>query len=167
MRDGVREWGWLSGRAVPRRRRAAWEASAAGLDEGIDVFRGEELAMTADRRSIVQEGDEAGLDGDAFDPEVRAIKGVGLPQFIGVGLGESEAYLVGGLRFGPEHFVLVDQAVKGGAGHLGGGEQALLDAQAIEHGVFGGADVDLGQYGVNGFLNHLGADLSGFALVGA
>ena len=44
--------------------------------------------MAADARGIIEEGDEAGLDRHALDLDVGPIERIGLPHFIGVGLGE-------------------------------------------------------------------------------
>src|SRR5687767_6400396 len=48
-------------------RKAAFvEGGAESFDERIDVFREKELAVAADARSIVEEGDEPSLNGRAF-----------------------------------------------------------------------------------------------------
>ena len=38
------------------------ECGAKGFNEGVHIFRQEELAVAADPRRIIQKGDEAGLD---------------------------------------------------------------------------------------------------------
>ena len=142
------------------------ESGAEGLDEGIDVFGGKELAVAADARGVVDEGDEAGLDGGAFVLEARAIEGIGLPHLVGVGFGEGQALFVLGLGLGFEHVELLDDAGEGVGGHLGACEQPLLDAEAIKDGAFGRA-VDFGQDGVNGLLDGFQGDLADLAFVGA
>lgn len=42
------------------------ESGAQGLDEGIDIFGWEELAVTTDARGVIQESDETGLNRDAL-----------------------------------------------------------------------------------------------------
>ena len=110
------------------------EGGAEGFDERVHVFRREELAVTADARSVIQEGDEPGLHGRAVDLDIRAVERVGLPHFIGVGLGKGQAVFVGAVPVGLEHFVLLDQAAEGVGGDLGAGQQTLLDAQPVEQG---------------------------------
>jgi len=136
------------------------------LNQGIDILGREKLAVTTDARGVIEEGNETGLDGDALDLDIRAVEGVGLPHFIGVGLGKGQPVSISRVGLRLEHFILVDQAVEGGAGNLGAGQQALLDAQAIEQRAFGSAAMDFGQHGINGFLNDLRANLTGLALVG-
>src|ERR1043166_9769144 len=109
-----------------RRNTAFIESRAQRLDESIDVLGREELAVTADARSIVEKGDQACLDRAAFDLDIRAIERVGLPHFIGVSFGESRTDLVGALRLGLEQLEGVDQTIKGGARYLGTIQQPLL-----------------------------------------
>jgi hypothetical protein len=103
-------------------RKAAFvEGGAESFDKGIDVFSQKELAVAADAGSVIEESDEASLKGRSFVLNIRADEGVGLPHFIGVGFGESQAQLVGTVRVGLEHFVLFDQAAKGVGRDLGAG----------------------------------------------
>ena len=70
---------------VQRVRDAAFvEGGAEGLDQGVDVFLEEELAVAADAAGVIDEGDEPGLDWRAIELDVRAEHGVGLPQLVGV-----------------------------------------------------------------------------------
>jgi hypothetical protein len=112
------------------------ESRAQRLDESIHVLGREELAVTADARSIIEEGDEAGLNRGAFDLDIRAIERIGLPHFIGVGFGESQTDLVGALRFGLEQFEGVNHTLKAGTRHLGTTQESLLDAEAIKDRTF-------------------------------
>ena len=88
------------------------EGGAEGFDEGIDVFGREELAVATDAAGVIDESDEAGLDGRALELDVRAVEGVGLPHFIGVGFGKSQALFVFRLGLGLEHVELFDDAAR-------------------------------------------------------
>ena len=87
--------------------------------------------MAADSRGIINESDEPGLHRRTIDRDVRPIKRVGLPHFIGVGLGKSQPVFVGAVLIGLEHFKLIDQPAEGVGRNLRTGEQPLLNAQAI------------------------------------
>jgi len=141
------------------------EGGAQGFDEGIDILGREELAVATDPRSVIEEGNESGLDRNAVDLDVGTVEGVGLPHFIGVGFGKSQALFVVGLCLGLEHVELLDDAGEGARGHLPTSQQPLFDTKPIEDGTFGRA-AELGQEGVNGLLNHFQRDLADFAFVG-
>lgn len=79
------------------------ESSLEGLNERIDVFGLEELAVTTDPRSVIEEGNETSLDRNALGLDVRAVEGVGLPHLVGVGFGEGQADFVGALCLGFEN----------------------------------------------------------------
>jgi hypothetical protein len=72
-------------------------ARAESFDEGIDILGQEELAMATETAGVVQESDEAGLDGSAIDLDVRAVEGIGLPHFVGVGFGKGQPLFAFGL----------------------------------------------------------------------
>ena len=88
--------------------------------------------------------------GDALDLDVGSVEGVGLPHFVGVGLGEGQALLVGALGVGLEQFVLLDDAAEGVGRDLRAGEQALLDAEPIEDGQSGALPWSLGSTSCDG-----------------
>src|SRR5208282_4085532 len=142
------------------------EGGAQGLNQGSDILSREKLAVTADPAGVIEEGNETGLDGDAPDLEVRAVERVGLPHLIGVGFGEGQAVFARAVAVGLEHFVLADQAVEGGAGHLGTVQKPLLDAQAVEDRTLWSVAMDFGPDRLDDFQNVLGFDLAGLALVG-
>ena len=82
------------------RHTALVESSPQGLDEGIDILGREELAVATDPRSVIEEGNESGLDRNAVDLDVGTVEGVGLPHFIGVGFGKSQTLFVVGFGLG-------------------------------------------------------------------
>jgi hypothetical protein len=61
----------------------------------------------------IQKGNEPALDRRAPDLEIRADERVGLPHFVGVSFGKSQAQLVGTLPVGLEQFVLPGQPAEG------------------------------------------------------
>lgn len=95
------------------------EGGAQGFDESVDVFVEEELAMATDAAGIVDEGDETGLSWRTVVLDIRAKKGIGLPHFVGMCFGESEADFIGGLGVVLEHFVLLDETTEGVGSDLG------------------------------------------------
>jgi len=105
------------------------EGGTDGFDERVDVFGGKELAMAAEAAGVIDKSDEAGLDGHAVDVNMRAVERVGLPHFVGMRLGKSQTYFIGGFGVGFKKFKLIDQTIEGGAGDLGAVQNALLDAQ--------------------------------------
>ena len=84
--------------------------------------------MAADPRGVVQEGDEAGLHFGAGVGDVRAVERVGLPQLVGVGLGESEPMLALAIAVGLEQLEVLHQPREGVRRDLRAREHALLDA---------------------------------------
>src|SRR5580658_9166424 len=108
------------------------ESSAETFNEGVHVFGQEELAVTADARSVIQESNEPSLNRRAVALNIRAVEGVGLPHVVGMGLGERQAHFVGALHIGLEQFILFDNAPEGGGRDLGTGQQTFLNAQAVE-----------------------------------
>jgi len=108
------------------------EGGAERFNEGLHIFSQEELAMTTDAGSIIQEGNQPGLYRRAVALKIGAVEGVGLPHFVGMGFGEGQADLVGALRIGLEEFVLFDNAAEGVGRDLRAGQQTLLNAQAVE-----------------------------------
>ena len=116
---------------IERVRHAAFvKGGAERFDERVHVFGREELAVATDARGIVQEGDEPGLHRRAVDVDIRPVERVGLPHFIGVGLGEGQPVFVGAVLVGLEQFVLLDQPAEGVGRDLRTGEQALLRCTA-------------------------------------
>ena len=110
------------------------KGGAQGLGVRVDVFGGEELAVSADARAVVDKGDEAGLHRLAGDAHIRAAERVGLPHFIRVGLGESEPALVFTGVLGREQLVLLDDAPEGVGSDLLAGEMPLLNAETVNEG---------------------------------
>jgi hypothetical protein len=146
------------------------EGGAKGGDERIHVFMTEELAVAAHARGVVHEGDEAGLDlgvGARAAGDVGAVEGVGLPELVGVGLGEGLAVAALAVAFGFEQLEAFDEAGEGGGRDLGAVEQALFDAEAVEGGAGGSLAVGLGEDGAEGLEELFGGDLAGLGLVGA
>ena len=143
------------------------EGGADGLDEGIDVFLEEELAVAEDAAGVVDEGDEPGLFAGGVGHsgvDVRSEHGVGLPELVGVFHAEGEAFLVV-LVLGSKQVVLANEAVEGGLGDAVGLEQALLDAEAIEGQLVGALVVEVGPGGIEGFEQFLGSGLADVPLV--
>ena len=97
--------------------------------------------------------------------DVRAVEGVSLPHFVGVGFGEGQALLVFGVGLWLEHVELPDDTAEGIGSDLGTGEQAQFDAQAVEDGELGGA-ADFGQRSIDGLLDTFQRDLADLAFVG-
>jgi hypothetical protein len=122
--------------------------------------------VTTDAGGVIQEGDEPGLDGDAFVLEVRPDQGVGLPHVVGVRFGESQAEFVRALRVGLEQFILLDDPAKGVGSNLRAGQAAGLDAQPIEQRQGGRLPVGFGPDLTEGLLHVFESDLAGLALVG-
>src|SRR5437773_1633004 len=89
------------------------ESGAQRFDEGIDIFGEEELAVTADAAGVIEQSNEAGLEGRALVLNVRADERVGLPHFIGLSFGEGQPQFAGAVRIGFEQFVSLDDAAKG------------------------------------------------------
>ena len=57
--------------------------------------------MGNDAGGVVDEADEEGFGGFAFEINVRSVQGVGLPHVVGVGFGEGEAHFA--TRVTPVH----------------------------------------------------------------
>ena len=70
------------------------ESGPQRLDECIDILGREELTVATDAGGIVQKGDEPCLDRGATDVNIRADEGIGLPHFVSMGFGESQALFV-------------------------------------------------------------------------
>jgi len=127
------------------------ESGADGLDEGVDVFLEEELAVAQDSAGVVEEGDELGLPARAgCGLAVGAEHGVGLPELVGVFHAEGEAFFVVALVLG-EQVIFADEAVEGGLGDAFGLEQPLFDAEAIDGPLVGIQVVEVGPGGLDGF----------------
>lgn len=114
------------------------------IDEVLGVIGIEELPVGDDAGGVIDEGDEEDLNGSvvAWEAEVGSVKGVALPEVVGVGLGEGEPPFGQVGRVGLEQVVFVDGASKGIDRDLVTPEVALLDAGAVE-----GLDVE-GTFGV-------------------
>ena len=79
------------------------EGGADGLDQGVDVFLEEELAVAEDAAGVVDEGDELSLLAGAVGAtDVGSEHGVGLPELVGVFHAEREAFFVVVLGVGRE-----------------------------------------------------------------
>ena len=143
------------------------ESGADGLDQGVDVFLEEELAVAEDAAGVVDKGDQPGLfAGGAGHAgvQVGAEHGVGLPKLVGVFHAESEAFLVV-VVVGSQQVVLANEAVESGLGDAVGLQQALFDAEAIQGPLVGALVGEVGPGGVEGFEQFLGSDLADLALV--
>ena len=128
------------------------EGGAEGLDERVHVFGQEELAVAADARGVIEEGDEPGLHRRAVELDIRPVERVGLPHFIGVGFGKGQAEFVGAFRVGLEQFVLLDQPAEGVGGDLRAGQQALPRCRGGRaRPAVGRFAVDFGQHLADGF----------------
>jgi hypothetical protein len=86
------------------------ERGAKGLEQRLGVVEDEELAMANDAAGVVEEGDELGLHLARPLLQVRPDHRVGLPELVGVGLGEGQAALALDLGVGLEQLVLFDRA---------------------------------------------------------
>ena len=101
-------------------------------DQGVDVLVEEELPVSAEPASIVNESDESGLIGLAVDLEIGAEQGVALPHVVGMRLGKGQTTLVGALIFGLEEIVLFDDAAEGIGSDLRSCEPTFFQAEAID-----------------------------------
>ncbi len=98
--------------------------------------------------------------------DIGTDQSVRLPHLVGMGFGKSHSDLVGGLIVGLEELVLIDSAAKSVGSDLGSGEDALLNAEAVDQGDGGRWDMDLGLNLTNGLKEFFGSDLAGLAFVG-
>ena len=123
--------------------------------------------MAADARGVIQEGDEAGLNGQAVGAlDIGAVEGVSLPHFIGMGFGKGQTALVVAVAISFEQFVFPNQASEGVGRDLGPSQHALLDTEPVNSGAVWPVPVDFGQDGIDGLLDGLWGDLARFTLVG-
>jgi len=143
------------------------KSGAQGFDERVHIFRKKELSVATNAAGIVEESDEPGLDRGTLVLKARTNERVGLPHFIGMGLGESQADFVRAFGVGLEQLVLLDHAAEGGVGDLRAGEQPLFNTEAIQHGPAGIPAVELWQHFADGVHQVFDDDLADFALVGA
>ena len=96
------------------------ERGADGVDEGVDVFLEEELAVAEDSAGIVDKSDEPGLFARTLGSVgVGPEHGVGLPELVGEFHAEGEPFFVG-IVLRAEQFVFADESVEGGLGDLVG-----------------------------------------------
>lgn len=92
-----------------------------------------EGAVGDDAGGVVDEADEIGFEGFAGGiADVGAVKGVALPEVVGMGFGEGEAGLGAGGVCGGEEFEVVDVAAEGVGGDLTALEETTLDAGAVD-----------------------------------
>jgi hypothetical protein len=96
----------------------------------------------------------------------RTVEGVGLPHFVGVGLGKGQPVLVPAVVLRLEQFVLLDHPPERIGRDLGSREQPLLNAQAIEQGQRRGFAVGFGLHFAEGLQQVFQRHLADFALVG-
>jgi hypothetical protein len=87
--------------------------------------------VAADAAGVVDEGDELGPDVAGATADVRAVHRVGLPEVVGVCLGEGEPFLVLGLGLRLEQLAFSRCAGRCG-GNLLSLEQAALDAGPVD-----------------------------------
>lgn len=104
---------------------------------------------------VVEEGDQTCLGFGAGVRDVRAVEGVGLPEFVGVGLGEGQPVAAFAVAAGLEQVEAFDQPGEGVGRDPVAGEHALLDAQAVEQRACRGLAMRLGQDGADGLEQHL------------
>ncbi len=108
------------------------ERALEGPEQRLGVVGEEELAVAADAAGVVDERDELGLHLARAVLHVGAKHRVGLPELVGVRLGEGEAPLALDLGVGLEQLVRLDHAPEGVRGDALALEQALLDASTVE-----------------------------------
>lgn len=149
------------------RHAALVESGAEGLNECVHILGQEELAMAAHPRSVIQEGDEPGLNRKVCLLNIRAIECIGLPHVVGVSFGEGQAQLIGAVLLGLKQFVFFDQPAKGIGRNLRAGQQPPFDAQPIEQSAAGRFAMDFGQHRPDRFQNVLRLELARFSLIGA
>jgi hypothetical protein len=142
------------------------ESGAHRLDEGIDIFGQEELAVGANPRGVIDKGNQPGSHRPVLERQIRPAQGVGLPHFIGVSFGKSQADLIGTVRVGFEQFILFDDPAKRVGRDLGTGQQPRFNAEPIDHREPGEALVQFGQDLLHRFGHVLQRQLANFAFVG-
>jgi hypothetical protein len=140
------------------------EGGAERLDQRIDVFFEEELAMTENSAGIIDEGDQLGLLLHRAVGHEGSEHGVGLPELIGVLHAEGQATLVVG-DIGFEKIVFADEAVEGRRGDLFSSQQPPFDAEAINARLVIAFFVEVRQRGVDRLHHFFRRDFSKLAFV--
>ena len=106
-----------------------------GALNGGGVFFGEELAVAAEARGIVDEGDEFALgEATAWQGDAGTEEGVGLPGLVGMAFGEGQAPFVRGFFVGLEQIKLLDEAAEGVGSDLIAPQEAFFDTAAVDLG---------------------------------